>query len=248
MKHTSIICRLGRKRRMRKLILRYSPIGFTTYIEPFVGSGDIYLFLDLDENVKAVINDLDPIIADSWKIIKSNPSIENVDKYEKMSKTQITDFAFQSHSNPLDKLVANITRLSGSFSGVIKEKERLYKFPSIKRKLKKIDGISNYMKHTTVLRQDYKTVIRKYDNVNAFMYLDPPYESKKDMYEEDNMDYEEMSNILKSVKGKFLMSINDSANVRSIFKDFKKIKVVFEGGNNEKNIGKDRHELLIKNY
>ena len=74
---------------MRDLIMKLAPTEFTTYIEPFVGSGDIFLFMGLDPSVKAVINDLDPIISDSWKIIKSNPSIGTGDKYNKLTKEQI---------------------------------------------------------------------------------------------------------------------------------------------------------------
>jgi len=253
MKQTSIICRLGRKRRMREVIAKLAPAAFTTYIEPFVGSGDIYLFMGLDPSVKAVINDLDPIIADSWKIIKSNPDIGTGDKYDKLTKEQKVALAFKkSHSNPLDKLVSNMLRLCGSFGGVIKETgtPTLYKIPIMKTRLEKIDGLADYMKNTTVLKQDYKTVIKKYDNANAFIYLDPPYENAgSDLYKEDNMDYEEMAKVLKSIKGKFIMSINDSPNIRSIFKGFKQVKVLVKGGaSNEKDIGKDRRELIIKNF
>ena len=254
MKQTSIICRLGRKRRMRDLIMKLAPTEFNTYIEPFVGSGDIFLFMGLDPSVKAVINDLDPIISDSWKIIKSNPSIGTGDKYDKLTKEQKIALAYKkSHSNPLDKLVSNMLRLCGSFGGVVRETgtPTLYKIPVMKTRLQKIAGLSEYMKNTTVLKQDYKTVIKKYDNANSFIYLDPPYETKddRDLYKEDNMDYEEMARVLKSVKGKFVMSINDSPNIRSVFKGFKQSKVRVKGGaSDDKDIGKDRDELIIKNF
>lgn len=253
MKNTSIICRLGRKRKMRDLIFNSAPKDFTTYIEPFVGSGDIYLFMGLDPSVKAVINDLDPIISDSWKVIKSNPDIGTGDKYDNLTKEQKTALAFKkTHSNKLDKLVANMLRLCGSFGGTIKPSDKkLYKIPVMKTRLEKIEGLANYMKNTTVLKQDYKTVIKKYDNVNAFLYLDPPYETKDDrkLYKEDNMNYEEMARVLSSVKGKFMMSINDSPNIRSTFKAFKQSKVRVKGGASEdKDIGKDRDELIIKNF
>jgi len=239
---------------MRDLIKKVAPTEFTTYIEPFVGSGDIFLFMDLDPSVKAVINDLDPIVSDSWKIIKSNPSIGTGDKYDKLTKEQKTAFVNKkSHSNPLDKLVSNMFVLCGGFSGMVEEvgKRKLYKIPEMKPRLEKIDGLSEYMKNTTVLKQDYKSVIKKYDNPNAFIYLDPPYETKDDrkLYKEDNIDYEEMARVLKSVKGKFVMSINDSPNIRSIFKGFKQSKVRVKGGaSNDKTVGKDRDELIIKNF
>jgi len=42
------------------------------------------------------------------------------------------------------------------------------------------------------------------------------------------MDYEELRNTLSSIKGKFLLSINDSANNRNLFKEFKMKGIVVE--------------------
>ena len=42
------------------------------------------------------------------------------------------------------------------------------------------------MKNTRILNQDYKTVIKKYDNPDAFIYLDPPYSMAA-----DNNDYKD---------------------------------------------------------
>ncbi len=53
---------------------------------------------------------------------------------------------------------------------------------------------------------------------------------------------------LKKIKCKFLLSINDSTEIREIFKDFKISGLSVEGGGN-KTIGVNtRKELLIKNY
>lgn len=110
------------------------------------------------------------------------------------------------------------------------------------------------MKNTTVLNQDYKTVIKKYDNANAFIYLDPPYENPNSkLYREEDMDYEEMARFLRNVKGKFLLSINDSPNIRNIFKEFNIKKITVDGAANKgsllKTVGvKQRAEVLITNY
>jgi len=59
-----------------------------------------------------------------------------------------------------------------------------------------------------------------------------------------------MSNLLKNIKGRFLLSINDSPNTRNIFKDFKitSLQVRGRGGIGKDIGGKARKELLIKNY
>ena len=59
-----------------------------------------------------------------------------------------------------------------------------------------------------------------------------------------------MSNLLKNIKGRFLLSINDSPNIRNIFKDFKIISLEVRGaaGEDRKLGSAIRKELLIKNY
>ena len=59
-----------------------------------------------------------------------------------------------------------------------------------------------------------------------------------------------MADRLKKLKGKFLLSINDSAEIRETFKDFKIMGLAVKGGGQANtDIGvKIRKELFIKNY
>jgi len=250
MSESTILCRIGGKRPIRDLIREKAPNDFTTYIEPFVGSGVIYLHLDLDGKT-AIINDIDDTVIDSWKIIKSNPKSDDINKYDKMTEDEIQTFAYQTHDDPSDQLVANLHQMCGTFAG--KGSGKIYRFRKIKPRLNKIESLSKYMKNTTLLKEDYKTVIEQYDNPNSFFYLDPPYERKDKMYKKDDINYKELANILKTLKGKFLMSINDSENIQNIFKDFKinPVNVLGRGHcvSKTKPIGSGyRKELLITNY
>jgi DNA adenine methylase len=94
----------------------------------------------------------------------------------------------------------------------------------------------------------YQDVLRKFDRPFTFFYLDPPYFNKpyyKFNFEEE--DYVQMANQLKSLKGKFLMSINDTPEIRRIFSSFniRTIDLVYTA---RKNAGKKYTELLISNY
>ena len=90
----------------------------------------------------------------------------------------------------------------------------------------------------------------KYDSPNSFFYIDPPYEgSDKEHYENSYIDYEELKDYLDRLRGKFLLSINDSPYIRKLFKDYDITKVKtrytdpLKGGQSRVKI-----ELLIKNY
>ncbi len=89
---------------------------------------------------------------------------------------------------------------------------------------------------------DYKNIIKIFDSVNTFFYCDPPYFLK--YYYKYNFTTEqhiELSNILKNIKGRFLLSYQDRKFITDLYKDFKINKFT----------GRDMHlkpEITIKNY
>jgi len=121
------------------------------------------------------------------------------------------------------------------------------------QKIIKISLKSDYqerLKNTIILNEDYKKVIKKYDSENSLIYLDPPYEeSDKSHYDNPIIDYNELLDILSNIKGKFILSINNSKKIRDLFQNFKikKIKTKYTNpltGGQSKKIT----ELLITNY
>jgi len=96
---------------------------------------------------------------------------------------------------------------------------------------------ANYIIHT-----DYKEVIKIYDDINIFFYLDPPYLNKEYLYkncEYLNRDFHiELKDILNNIKGKFLLSYNNHNFIKYLYKNFDIIEI------------KDNKvdEILIKNY
>lgn len=244
---SSPLCRVGRKKPIQHIIKSISPKQFNKYVEPFVGSGDIYFSMDLQ--TPAVINDLDSEIATAFKIIKSNPSTSdaNLDRFKDKSLEDVRNFMKQSHTSPIDKLAKIIYDLCATFGGKA-QGSKIYKNPNIEPKLRKIPKFAEYMKNTKVLNQDYKSVIKSNDTENTYFYLDPPYESSKGLYSKSEFNYEELANVLSKVKGKFVLSLNDSPNIRNIFKQFKIRGIRVEGHGNDNVGAKTRQEVIIKNF
>jgi len=247
-KLTSPLCRVGRKKPIQQRVINKSPKDFNIYVEPFVGSGDIFFALKLDPTkVKSYINDKDTDVATAFKIMKSNPNISTIAKFKNMSLEQVRSFVKQSHTG-LDRLAQIIYKLCGTF-GSKGGDNIIYKNPNIEPKLRKIPKYAEYLKNTTITSKDYKSLF-SHDSANTFFYLDPPYEKSKGLYKSDVINYTEMANRLKKIKGKFLLSINDSKEIRDIFKDFKISGLSVEGGGQaQSDIGKkSRKELFISNY
>jgi DNA adenine methylase len=243
---TTFFCRIGSKKPLRKTIISKSPKDFTTYVEPFVGSGAIYFELNIPDK-KSVLNDKDSELMSGYRMLKNGVS-GNAEKFDDLTLEQIQSFVNKSPTNSMDKL-AKFSYMSCNTFGA-KGVGKIYKASNLYLKLKKLPEYKEYMKNTTLLSQDYKTVIKKYDSPGTYFYLDPPYEKSdsQKIYKEKGFNIEELRNTLKGIKGKFLLSMNDSAEVRELFKGYK-ISGLTVMGQGKKDIGQgSRKEVLIKNY
>jgi len=94
----------------------------------------------------------------------------------------------------------------------------------------------------------YQEILRKCDRPGTFFYLDPPYFNRP--YYKFNFketDYLEMARLLKSLKGRFLLSLNDTPETNRIFKNFeiKRLRLTYSS---QRKAGKRYQELLISNY
>ena len=94
----------------------------------------------------------------------------------------------------------------------------------------------------------WDTFIPRYDRPETFFYLDPPYWGIK-AYNHNfgPEDFQNLSAALAELKGKFLMSINDTPEIREIFKLFKIATITLRYSANSKG-KKSAQELLIRNY
>ena len=246
-----IFGRVGNKYYIREKVIEHIPKEFDVYIEPFVGSGAIYLNMNL-HNKQSIINDIDKDLMDTWKIVKDGIDIdENTYRFPIQHREHQTEY-YKSPSETNEEIfIKYIISTLGSFG--CKNGGKIYKPISesnFKKKVKRAKQIKDYMTNTIVLNQNYNTILEHYDNENVFFYLDPPYQNSRDLYKNSKINYLHLKDILQNLKGKFLLSINDSLEIRDIFKDFniKPIEVRGRGGR-KADIGKGmRNELLITNY
>ena len=74
-----------------------------------------------------------------------------------------------------------------------------------------------------VENQDFQTLIRHYDRPVTFFYCDPPYHATEGYYQnigEDGFterDHIRLRDVLMRIEGKFLLSYNDDAFIRSLY-------------------------------
>lgn len=100
-----------------------------------------------------------------------------------------------------------------------------------------------------VENRPYKTVIDRFDRADTFFYVDPPYWGCEDYYGPgifSKADFQSLAEQLGSIKGRFIMSINDTPEIRRIFSAFK-IRQVKTRYTTAATGGKQVTELLVSN-
>lgn len=228
------------------------------YVEPFFGGGAV--FFGKTPSEKEIVNDLDSkLIQDYKRILQAPTSFESY----KMPKTLTSQnrFLTETHTTIPDKVIESLLRRCNGFGGRYLETTgvteatdgRIQKVTLHKTKLQRMGEYKARLEHATILNQDYRKVIKKYDSGKTFFFLDPPYEMSKGInYAKgsETFNFEELAKTLRSIKGDFLMTINDSPRIREVFRDFKIYPYVVKGHHSETSpIGsKDRKELLVSNY
>lgn len=236
--------RIGGKTLLKKHILPLIP-NTEIYVEPFIGGGAIYLGKEPCE--KEIINDLDENLIKGWEELKKETN-EDLTIYDTNDLTELTKLYKSDATNGIAFLVKQLITARNTYSCVGRGK--LYKTHSPYITLKNKKQYEERLKNTTILNEDYKSVITKYDSENTFFYLDPPYNNSKKLYKHGEFNNKELNDILINLKGMFLLSLNDSEEVRETFKNFKIIPIENISSTNLNNKGKivKRKEVLIFNY
>lgn len=268
-------CRQGNKYPIRREIISLIP-EHTTYVEPFAGSAAI--FYNKPPAEISVLNDLDEHTYNQHRFLRDAPvnptaypkGLDNLDAikrfYKKHAKTRANRLIYEKieacngfSGSPVrasygiyrkadpTKILKHLefyqSRLSG-MNGAIVTPELIGD--------RVVNKSSTRKKRVKILNQDYAKVVAKYDGPTTFFFFDPPYEKTRSVYgygEHRDFDFDRLLEVLRTVRGRFLMTINDSPHIRELFAEFtvKPIKVYDRWSRKNKRAGK-RKELLIMNY
>jgi DNA adenine methylase len=245
------ICRIGTKKSLLDKVFKAFPddSAYDTYVEPFIGGGAVYWAKDPTK--REVINDLDSELIELYRTLKTTRSRDF--RTDLTSQPAIQSFFNKgkprSDATKLQYgIVASCNRWMGRQTGNI-----IYSPADPHKKTKNIDDYQERMKGTIIHNESYEKVLRKYDSPRTFFYLDPPYQDSKTLYKvikDTDFDFPRLKEELSRLKGKWLLSINDSKYIRDLFKGFYAKGVTVKARSKGMNsIGsKDRKELLIANY
>lgn len=210
----------GGKRFMADRLVRMMP-PHKTYVEVFAGG--LAVFWKKKPSEKEVINDKDADIIMAYKTIQ-DLTPEQWESFKKMNWTAT---------------IPGFAKTKKSFltsTGLTRFHDFIYlkQFSDV-AEMKSYDdrdegsswaGVNNLMrmherfKNVTIENMDYAEVIKKYDSPDTYFYIDPPYPSAKLSWKWMPKT-EEIEAVLKTIKGKFLLSYE----LTKAFSEFNKFRI-----------------------
>lgn len=242
---------VGGKRLLRKTIAPLIPEDIKSYIEPF-GAGAWVLFYKDKWADLEIYNDLDSRLVNLFRIVKYHPNAfkEEV-KYLLGSREMFFQFLNVTFFTDIQKAVQFyflITRSFGgkgsSFGTVKKSSGGASK--SQKNVLEKVDAIHERLDKVMIENRDFETLIKQYNFEDAFFYCDPPYSQGcgYDVTSTKDFDHERLREVLGNIKGRFLLSYDDSHKIRELYKGFEMIEVERLNGINNRSDVENRKKCL----
>lgn len=233
---------MGGKSKLAKQIIERFPTGYDTFVETFVGAGNIFFRIPDEKKAKKnVINDLDKDIYIIMKELKERG--KDLDKTIDRTPIKNTEDFYKNKENRDAESIIRNYKYSFFSGGRTYSKSKSNDF--IKTDYAQFQ---DKLKGVVILNQSFEKVIKKYDNPKTFFYLDPPYESTNQKDYIHYIEPEKVFEALRNIKGKFLLSYNDSPNIRELFKNYK-IETIKTSYEQTKYADKRIiNELLISNY
>ena len=195
----------GKKRLAKRLAAMLPP--HRTYVEPFCGSAAV-LFAKERSRVE-VINDADVELAQAYRLVK-RMTADGIKRLKRMrwvgDRAAYKRLLDSKPTGDVEKLHRFLYVTHFSYG---KMRGRSFS-PSgqgiVARSVDRLEKHGPRLKHVRVYDGDYLRVVRKYDGPHTAFFLDPPYPGYDVAVGESKFDEERFFEVLKSLKGKFLLT------------------------------------------
>lgn len=111
----------------------------------------------------------------------------------------------------------------------------------------RIIAISRRLQRTNIECLDYSILLDRYDKPDTFFYLDPPYFETEHYYAAGSFNHEQLAEMLKKSKARWILSYNDCPEIRELYREFNQRTFSRRCSLNNKN-AKDFGELIVWNF
>jgi len=246
---------MGGKSRIAKRLARLLP-EHLCYVEVFAGAANL-LFAKPESKVE-VLNDINSELTNIFRVVRYHPREFTRELIlVSQARTIFADYRRQPGLTDIQKAARSFFIMKAAFGGKGGTSHPAFgygttgrahfcraSFAAVRRCHKRLDAV--YIENL-----DFADCIRRYDRPHTVFYCDPPYLETggyKERFHPD--DHNRLAKILHSIKGKFLLTINNHPEIRSLYKDNPrlKVKVKYSVSRDKSSKARERTELVIANY
>ncbi|MAS43370.1 MAG: DNA methyltransferase [Rhodobacteraceae bacterium] len=249
---------LGGKRNLAKRITALiAGIPHTTYAEPFVGMGGVFLRRTARPRAE-VINDRGQDIANLFRILQRHyPQFLDVLRFQLTTRVEfnrlvdtrpdtLTDLERAARFLYLQRTAFG-GKVSGRNFGVSRDRPGRFNLTTLEPML---EDLHARLAGVIIECLDFGEFIRRYDGPETLFYLDPPYWGGEDDYGKAlfaREDYARLADQLAAIRGRFLLSINDVPEIREVFGrfDLAEVETTYGISKSATSKAEARRELLI---
>lgn len=220
----------GKRNLARRLVRRINAIEHGTYAEVFVGMGGVFFRRDHRPSAE-VINDWSEDVATFFRVIQHHyvafldmirfqiTSRAGFEKLLAIEPASLTDLQRSARFLYLQRLAFG-GKVSGRHFGVNPAGAARF---DVTKLGPMIEAVHERLAGVVIERLPWADFIARYDRPGTLFYLDPPYYGCEGDYGRhlfDRSQFEAMADQLRTVKGRWLLSLNDHPEVRRIFDGF----------------------------
>ena len=252
----SFLAYMGGKSLLTKKIITKIP-EHNCYCEVFAGAA--WMLFRKEESRVEIINDINTDLVTLYRVVKLH--LEEFIRYLKWILCARDEFERFKLENPdtltdIQKAVrfyfllksGYAARLENpSFNIATTSRPRL----NLLRIEEELSAVHLRLSRVYVENRPFDAIITRFDKPDTFFYCDPPYYGFEDYYGKgifSRDDFQKLRDLLSSIKGKFILSINDTPEIRKLYKGFKmeivETSYMSAGADKKKRV----NELLIMNY
>lgn len=225
----------GKKQLAARLVGVIQAVPHTTYAEPFVGMGGVFLRRTRIPPCE-VINDVSGDVATFYRILQRHYQpfmdllkwrITGREEFERLLATPpetLTDLERAARFLYLQR-TAYGGKVSGRSFGVSVGTSARF---DANRLAVTLDDLHARLSGVIIERLHYAEFVQRYDSAGTLFYLDPPYFGGEEDYGAGvftRNDFGHISEVLRGMRGQFVMSINDTPEMRDVFRAFRSVVV-----------------------
>lgn len=218
----------GKSRLAARIIERIRVIPHATYVEPFVGMGGVFFRRPFTAKCE-VINDLNRDVSNLFRILQHHyvPLMDML-RWQLTSRDQFERLLIAEPDSLTDlhRAARFLYLQKTAFGGKVRRPGFGVSLGPARFDVQTLGSaltdVHQRLSRVVIECLPYAEILTRYDRADTLFYLDPPYWGCEHDYGAPfaRSDFENLAGILASLKGRFILSLNDRPEVRATFAAF----------------------------